>query len=353
MGLNPTKHENVLELSEMEMGCATRVHNLVQDLAPVETVFNKQDYATLVAHPSPFRKFPEAFSCLGEPRLLDTTIGRIVSLLPVAPDHAESELEASVERLFDKGVIEAADMLLWMWSPVLPKTAKGKENMSIVGWGSAIKRLLAGAVLNVEVEVAAIPTLPFVTASVSTTPEHSSHHFSGTNVAEVEVDSLVRSSILIMTTVTITTSMVDPASVAKEKLVKPSPFCDDSSSTGGTDPPRGWSFEVCSILSFFASIRGMEHDYLFTEFNVRAARQMSLSAEVRMCVEYNVKEKKRLKSVVERQGELLKVREGEIENLKAQLLLREAEAVEAICLRAEASNFKDVEKSLRDEMNAL
>ncbi|GJR24130.1 hypothetical protein Tco_0972657 [Tanacetum coccineum] len=83
---------------------------------------------------------------------------------------------------------------------------------------SAIKRFLVGAVLNAEVGVAAIPTLPFVTASVSTTPERededhtdsvaglnlraigaplrfvissdSSHH-SGTNVAEAEVDSLV------------------------------------------------------------------------------------------------------------------------------------------------------------------
>ncbi|GKC21703.1 hypothetical protein Tco_1023853 [Tanacetum coccineum] len=80
---------------------------------------------------------------------------------------------------------------------------------------------------------------------------------------------------------------------------------------------------------------------------------MSLSAEVRMRAEYNVKEKRRLKSVVKRQGELLKVREKEIENLKAQLLLREAEVAEAIHLRAEASNFEVVEKSLRDETNAL
>nr|GEX23870.1 hypothetical protein [Tanacetum cinerariifolium] len=34
---------------------------------------------------------------------------------------------------------------------------------------SALQRLLARAVLNAEVGVAAIPTLPFVTASVSTT----------------------------------------------------------------------------------------------------------------------------------------------------------------------------------------
>ncbi|GKF74890.1 hypothetical protein Tco_0224334, partial [Tanacetum coccineum] len=104
---------------------------------------------------------------------------------------------------------------------------------------------------------------------------------------------------------------------------------------------------------FFASVRGMEHDQLFTEFNVGVARQMSLSVEVRMRAEYNVKERRRLKSVVEKQDELLKVREGEIENLKAHMLLKEAEAAEAIRLRAEASNFETVEKSFRDEVNAL
>ncbi|GKD67568.1 hypothetical protein Tco_1321658 [Tanacetum coccineum] len=92
---------------------------------------------------------------------------------------------------------------------------------------------------------------------------------------------------------------------------------------------------------------------LFTDFNVGAARQMSLSAEVRMRAEYNIKEKRRLKSVVDKQKELLKVREREIKNLKAQLLLREAEAAEAIRLRAEASKFEAVEKSLQDEMKAL
>ncbi|GKG00715.1 hypothetical protein Tco_0302405, partial [Tanacetum coccineum] len=38
-----------------------------------------------------------------EPRPLDTTVSRTISLLPVAPKRAESELEASVERLFDEG----------------------------------------------------------------------------------------------------------------------------------------------------------------------------------------------------------------------------------------------------------
>ncbi|GJR45811.1 SGNH hydrolase-type esterase domain-containing protein, partial [Tanacetum coccineum] len=122
-----------------------------RDPDPVAADFNAQDYATLVAHPSLFRKFPEAFLCLvglslhytldeetyprflhnngeemdifafihatdptkvkiveqeqneGEPLLLETTIGRNVPLLLVAPDRVESKLEASVDGLFDEG----------------------------------------------------------------------------------------------------------------------------------------------------------------------------------------------------------------------------------------------------------
>ncbi|GJU35673.1 hypothetical protein Tco_1184027 [Tanacetum coccineum] len=112
--------------------------HVTKDPALVVADFNAQDYATLVAHPSLFRKFPEAFLCLvglsrhytldketypwflhkngedmdifafihtpdptkvkiverewneDEPRLLDTTIGRTIPLLPVAPDRVES-----------------------------------------------------------------------------------------------------------------------------------------------------------------------------------------------------------------------------------------------------------------------
>ncbi|GJQ91042.1 hypothetical protein Tco_0002181 [Tanacetum coccineum] len=108
-----------------------------------------------------------------------------------------------------------------------------------------------------------------------------------------------------------------------------------------------------ALPKFFASVCRMEHGQLFTEFNVGAARQMSLSAEVRMRAEYNIKEKRRLKSVVEEKDELLKARDEEIKNLKAQMLLKEAEAAEAIRLRAEVSTFETVEKSLQDEVNAL
>ncbi|GJX78574.1 hypothetical protein Tco_0326723 [Tanacetum coccineum] len=490
--------------------------HVIRDPASAAADFNKQDYATLVAHPSPFRKFPKAFLCLvglsrhytldeetyplfllkngeemdifafihtpdptkvkiverewneGEPLLLETTIGRTVPLLPVAPDRAGSELDASVERLFDEGgsgnqteqgdsacggkdadiqpVIEAANTVVEDVALVQPKRQRKRKSV-IVDAGEAshppkklrddhgtpsgtfvggksrstIQRLLVGAVLKAEVEVAAIPTLPFVTASISTTPEHeggdhtdsmaglnlcaigapsrfvisldSSHH-SGTNVAEAEVDSLVKSSVLIMTTVTTITSTVDPASVAKEKLVKPSRFCADSSSAGGIDPTTGvfsnltgsdflvgvirtvidpdtylqkidvpqWSVtngsrlddgHVCRKMvdefappKFFVFVRGMEYDQQFIEFNVGVARQMSLSAEVRMHDEYNVKEKRRLKSVVERHVELLKSLRDETNALKEHnaILEKERNALDVKVHELEISSFGLQEK---------
>ncbi|GJR05685.1 hypothetical protein Tco_0528669 [Tanacetum coccineum] len=72
-----------------------------------------------------------------------------------------------------------------------------------------------------------------------------------------------------------------------------------------------------------------------------------------MRAEYNIKEKRRLKSTVDEQAKLLKVREVEIKNLKAQLLLKEAEAAKAIRLRAEASKFQVIKKSLQDEVKTL
>ncbi|GJY75037.1 hypothetical protein Tco_0479468, partial [Tanacetum coccineum] len=366
--------------------------HVTRDPDPVAADFNAQDYATLVAHPSLFRKHSY------EPRLLDTTIGRIVPLLLVAPNHAESKLEASVEKLFNEGgsgnqteqgdsieggqdaniqpVVEAMDTAVEDVT-LMQSRRQGKRKYVDVDAGgashppkklredhgtlsgtsvggkswSAFQRLLAGAVLNAKVGVAVIPTLPFVTASVSTTPERedSSHH-SGPTITEAEVDSLVRSSVPIMTTATTITSMVDPALIAKEKPAKPSLFYDDSSLAGEANlntsvflDLTGNEFLVGGIRTvidpntdlqkmvdefappkFFVYVHGMEHDQLFTEFNVGSARQMSLSAEVRMRVEYNVKERR-----------------------------RETKAAEATRLRARTSNLEDVEKSLWDEVNAL
>nr|GEZ72507.1 hypothetical protein [Tanacetum cinerariifolium] len=71
----------------------------------------------------------------------------------------------------------------------------------------------------------------------------------------------------------------------------------------------------------------MDHNQLFTEFNVGAARQVSLNAEVRMRAEYNIREKRKLRAV--------------------------AEATEAIRLRTDVFKFESVDQSLRSEVGVL
>nr|GEV48468.1 hypothetical protein [Tanacetum cinerariifolium] len=373
------------------------------DPAPLAVDFNAQDYATLVAHLFSFRKFSKAFLCLvglschytldeetypwflhkngkemdifafihtpdptkvrgveheqnkGEPRLLDTTIGRTVSLLPVSLDRAGSELEVSVDRLFDEGgsdnqaeqedssggeqdaniqpVVEAVSTVVKNVAPVQMRH-QGKRKSMIVDVGKVShpsKNLRedhgtsSRASIGDRTDSVAELNLRTIEAPRRFVIYSDSSYHYATNVAEADVDSLVKYSIPIMTTVTTITLNVDPTSVTKENLVEPSSFGAGSFSAGGTEPTTG----VFSDLT--ASVREMEHDQLFTEFNVGAARQISLSVKVRMRAGYNFKENGRLKSVVE----------------------REAKAAEAIRLRAEAFNFKAVEKSLRDETNAL
>nr|GEZ44856.1 hypothetical protein [Tanacetum cinerariifolium] len=78
-----------------------------------------------------------------------------------------------------------------------------------------------------------------------------------------------------------------------------------------------------------------------------------IGAEVRMRAEYNIREKRKLRTVVDEKAELLKVRDGEIESFKAQLLLKEVEAMEAIRLRVEVFKFETAEKSLQGEVGVL
>nr|GEW94201.1 transposase (putative), gypsy type [Tanacetum cinerariifolium] len=349
----------------------------VKTLFPKSFEFNAEHYATLVAHLAPFQKYPEPFICLvgisryytldentypellgdndeemdllsfiwtadpmkvrvaerqsveDEPRLLETTVGRVVPLLLVAPARASNELEASVDKLFDEG--SSGD-----------------------GQGTDIQPVIATTDTIVE-ELAL-----FVIFS------YSSHH-SGANIAKAEVDSIVRSSAPAIATVTTVTAAVDAVTTADRVPVEPSLFGVSLSSTNRTDSVLGgfsdafgsdfliggirtiverdsdiqkvyvlqWRVtngfglddnRIChemldefAPLKFFASVYGMDHDKLFTEFN----------------------------------AELLKVRDEEIKNSKAQLLLKEAEATEAIRLRAEVFKFEATEKSLQGEVGVL
>ncbi|GKA64917.1 hypothetical protein Tco_0764624 [Tanacetum coccineum] len=406
-----------------------------KDPFPKSSEFNAEHYATLVAYPAPFQKYPEPFLCLvgmsryytldentypeflhdndeggldllafirtanptkvmvgerqcteDEPKLLDTTVGRVVPLLPVAPTRASSELEASVDKIFDEGgsgdqaeqgdsasgrqgvgiqlVSEAAETIVEDVAPLQPRRQK-KRKTTVADAGEPlhlVKRLRDDH--GTPVRGGVVPALPFVTSSVSATPDHegedhtdsvvgtnlravgppqmfvisldSSYH-SGANVMKAEVDSVVRSSIPMMTVATIVTSTIDPATTVREKFVEPSRFGGGSSSAGGADHTMGGFSDLTGSDFIISGIRTVispdtdlqkvyVHQWSVTNGSRlddnRAARQMSLSAEVRMRAEYNIEEKRRLKSVVDEQTELLK---DEVQALKEHNVTLEKE----------------------------
>ncbi|GKC23027.1 hypothetical protein Tco_1025177 [Tanacetum coccineum] len=286
-----------------------------------------------------------------EPKLLDTTIGRVVPLLLVAHAYALSELEVSVDKLFDEG--GSSDQAEQRDS------ANGGQGVGIQLVSEAAEIVAEDvaplAIRNAKVRGGVVPTLPFMKSSVFAIPEHegedhtdyvtgttlwtisppqrfgissdSSHH-SSANVTEAEVDFVVSG-------VSSSAGGADHTMGGFSKLTG-SDFIVSGIRTVislDTDLQKvyvpQWSITngsrlddgcVCrkmvdefAPLKFFASIRGMEHDQLFIEFNVRASRQMSLSAEVTMHAEYNIKEIRRLKFVVDEQTELLK---DEVQALK-------------------------------------
>ncbi|GKA88983.1 hypothetical protein Tco_0810795 [Tanacetum coccineum] len=418
--------------------------NVSRDPFPKSTEFNADDYVVLVAHPTPFRKFLEPFLCLvgmsryytldedtypiflhddrtemdlyafihvvdptkvkvvereraeGKARLLDSAIGRVVPLLPVAPACAESELEASVDKLFDEGgsadqVDSAAGgghdaeiELVMGVENIVAKNVMLRLNCGATTVGkslSVLKELLASSILNVKAGVEAVTTLPLVTSSVSVTPERksgtptnsitglnlraigvserfiissdSSHH-SNTNASGAEGDSIIRFVVIppVMTEVVVTSHVVNAPSVLVSEtvtkvtsLVHASMFHDsDSTKTVKADATE--FVDHLAPPALFSQICKIDYHHLFMEFNVGTACQAYLNAEVKMWTEYCLSERKRLESECESQADLLKAKDVEIENLKTQLLLKEAEATEVVRLRVQVSAADAAEKDL-------
>ncbi|GJT18222.1 hypothetical protein Tco_0876928 [Tanacetum coccineum] len=171
------------------------------------------------------------------------------------------------------------------------------------------------------------------TTGVTDTGGMSPSVLTGTKSTDPEVDSLVRSAAPVMTeattVATVATTMAIPADVSQDKSAPhPSVFCSSSSSektdrtlslftgmSGSGFDARSiraeeavgarlrWKsyvlsgcvqgFEltdgrlVCNLIdhftppAFFKTVRRMEHEQLFTEFNVSAARNLSLSSEAK------------------------------------------------------------------------
>ncbi|GKD19243.1 hypothetical protein Tco_1208401 [Tanacetum coccineum] len=287
---------------------------------------------------------------------------------------------------------------------------------------SVLSRLLQDSRLSIEQGVPALPTLPFITSSVTASPleeggdrtdsvtgpslrtigpsarfvvlSDSSHH-SDAKSADPKVDSLARSVAPVMAE---TTTVAIPADVSKDKSAPHPSVFGSSSSSEKTDRTlslftgrSGSGFDAASIRveeavssgseeiyvpgwtvtkgfelndgrlyanmidhftppAFFKTVRGMEHEQLFIEFNVSATRNLSLSSEVRMRAEYNILEKRKWKSLAEEENILLEAKDKEVEDLKSQLLKAKEESAEVTRLRTQVSGFETTENSLRDEV---
>ncbi|GKA81965.1 hypothetical protein Tco_0788713, partial [Tanacetum coccineum] len=355
---------------------------------------------------------------------------RTVTLLLTSVVRPSGELSASVEREFigdasvggggDEGVASVGGQDIV--EPIVPitdnveteipgpKRTKKKRvtrgNERTPAASHPPRRLRADYRTTGGSAIRALPTLPFITSSVTTLPleeggDHtdsvtgpslrtvgpsarfvvlfdSSHH-SGAKSADPEVDSLVRSTALVMTeattVTTIATTVAIPADVGKDKSVPHPSVFGYSSSSEKTDRTLslftgrsgsgfaagsiraeevtnvgleeiyvpGWTvtkgFELndrrfCANMidhftppPFFKTVREMEHEQLFAEFNVSAARNLSLSSEVRMRAEYSILEKNKWRSLAEEKDSLLGAKDKEIEELKSQLLKAKEESV--------------------------
>ncbi|GKB59658.1 hypothetical protein Tco_0915844 [Tanacetum coccineum] len=419
--------------------------NISKDKAPVASEYNAEHASILITHASSFFSIRaervemdlNAFIRTADPRkvriverardkneepIMTVAKHRTVTLLPTSVVRPSGDLSASIEREFvgDAGgsgggdqeiasvggqdnvepIVPTTDNVVVKIEAPGPRRSKKKRVTRESKSSSVLNRLLQDSLLTVEQGVPALPTLPFITSSVTASPleeggDHtdsmtgpslrtvgpsarflvlsdSSHH-SGAKFMDPEVDSFVRFVAPVMTTATTVTAFVSSVAttattfvdVGKDKDVPaPSIFACSSSSdkpdrtlslfTGksGSEFIAGsiraggdadvdlqeiyipeWSvtkgFELndgrsCANMidhftphAFFKTVREMKHEQLFVEFNVSAARNLSLSSEVRMRAEYNILEKKKWKSLAEEKNNLLQVKDKEIEELRS------------------------------------
>ncbi|GKF13919.1 hypothetical protein Tco_0055381, partial [Tanacetum coccineum] len=104
---------------------------------------------------------------------------------------------------------------------------------------------------------------------------------------------------------------------------------------------------------FFSTLRNMDYDQLFAEFNVGAARQICLGSEVRSRAEHELELKEKLRGKYDARGVLLSEKDAEIARLKSLLREKETEAAEVLRLRDQVSVLAAEKSSLSAEVSAL
>ncbi|GKE56534.1 hypothetical protein Tco_1495719, partial [Tanacetum coccineum] len=316
------------------------------------------------------------------------SVGGHGNVEPIVPttDNIVAETEASgPKRSKKKRVTRGSESTPAASHP--PKRLRadyGKTGGSAAGGKSpsVLNRLLQDSRLMVEQGVPALPTLPFITSSVTASPleegeDHtdsvtgpflrtvgpsarfvvlsdSSHHL-GAKSADPEVDSFVRSVAPVMTAATTITAFVSnaatttatPVDVGKDKDVPTPSVFAGSSSSDKTD----------HTLSLFTGRSGS--DFVAESIRAGGAADVDLqeiyipeclSSEVRMRAEYNILEKRKWKSLAEEKNNLLQVKDKKIEDLRSQLLHANGKSMEVAQFCTRVSSLEAIDGSLQGEV---
>ncbi|GKD94684.1 hypothetical protein Tco_1374521, partial [Tanacetum coccineum] len=165
-----------------------------------------------------------------ELQLLDTTVGRVVPLLPVAPARSDSELEASVDRLFDKGGSGT-------------HVDQGDSAGGVGEQGADIQLVTKTADIVAE---DVIPLQPRRHKKRKTIVANAGEPLHPPKRLRGDRETLrgLPSSAPVITNITIVTTTVDAATAVKEAPTRPYLFGVGSSSAGGTDPTPGGFLDV-------------------------------------------------------------------------------------------------------------
>ncbi|GKA90338.1 hypothetical protein Tco_0812208 [Tanacetum coccineum] len=325
---------------------------------------------------------------------------RTVTLLPTSVVRPFEELSASIEREFvgdasvggggDEEVtsvgsqddVEPSMPIMENVGTEIPRPKRIKKKRVICGSERApaashpAKRLRAN--LMEPLGVPALPTSPFITSSVTASPleEGEDHTDSVIGTSLRTIGPSASSAILYELRPPLFTTSSEKTDQTLSLFIGRSGSCFVAESIHAeevTDAGLGeiyvpeWTmtkgFELndgrlCANMidhftppAFFKTVRGMDHEQLFTEFNMSTARNLSLSSEVRMRAEYNILEKIKMEEILAmRKYSLLGAKDKEIEELRSQLLKAKDEYANVAQLRARVSSLEAIEGSLQGEV---
>ncbi|GJS42519.1 hypothetical protein Tco_0567562, partial [Tanacetum coccineum] len=105
--------------------------------------------------------------------------------------------------------------------------------------------------------------------------------------------------------------------------------------------------------AFYSTLRSIDCDQLYTDFNVGAARKICLGSEVRSRAEHELELKGKLNAKYVAHGKLLEKKDSKILRLKSQLAEKEAEAADVVRLCDQVSSLSVEKSALTADVSAL